>query len=205
VSHSADAEDFIVAEWVDALADAGVADDQYHLITCPGAATPEYPKAVSFARHHNVIAHKGDGEIVTTPEKFAEAAQHAAINRGATYEDWDEDDPVAIARLAGLLRHEIEHGIQRDTCTNSFALYDLTEAVIRHAVQDGRNYRELFHLQPVEWDADAAASMFLRAHPVHHTVVPDLLAGVDTYLVRSELPPVSPATSPSSTACARHS
>jgi hypothetical protein len=126
---------------------------------------------------------------VTTAAKLAEAAQHGAVNRVATYEDWDEDDPVAVARLAGLLRHEIEHGIQRDMCANSFALYDLTDAIIRHAVQDGRNYRELFHLQPVEWDADASASMFLRRHPAHSAVVRDLLENVDTYLVRSELPP----------------
>lgn len=111
------------------------------------------------------------------------------MNRVATFEDWDEDDPVELARLAGLLRHEIEHGRQRDECSSSFALYDLTEAVIRHAVQDGKNYRELLHLQPVEWDADAAASQYLRQHPAHQQSVAALLNDSDSYLVRSELPP----------------
>jgi hypothetical protein len=188
MSHSADADDFILAQWRDVLADAGVAESEYHLITCPGAPTPENPKAVSFARDYAVTA----GPIVSTPAKLAEAAQHAAVNRVATFEDWDEDNAVDVARLAGLLRHEIEHGIQRDMCANSFALYDLTDAIIRHAIQDGHNYRELFHLQPVEWDADAAASTFLHSHQVHRAVVSDLLEGVDTYLVRSQLAPGDP-------------
>lgn len=189
MSHSANADEFIVAEWRAALSDAGVNENDFHLIICPGAPTPDHPKAVSFARHHVVTTAESDGEIIATQAKLDEAAQHDAVNRVATFEDWDEDDPVEMARLAGLLRHEIEHGRQRDDCPNSFDLYDLTAAIIRHAVQDGRNFRELFHLQPVEWDADAAASMYLRGHPVHQTSVSDLLDGADTYLVRSELPP----------------
>ena len=189
MSHSANAEDFIIAEWLSALADARVSENDFHLITCPGAPIVDRPKAVSYRRYHAVTSAKSDGEIVVTQQKLDEAAQHAAVNRVATYEDWDDDDQIEVARLAGLLRHEIEHGRQRDSCQNSFELYDLTEAIIRHAVQDGRSYRELFHLQPVEWDADAAASMYLRSHPVHAVSVPNLLDGPDTYLVRSELPP----------------
>lgn len=189
MSHSPNTEEFIVAEWRSALVDAGVSENDFHLISCAGGPTPDRPQAVSFARHYVVTASESDGEIVATQEKLGEAVQHAALNRVATYEDWDEDDPVEMARLAGLLRHEIEHGKQRDDCQNAFELYDLTAACLRHAVQNGRNYRELFHLQPVEWDADAAASMYLRAHPIHRSSVPDLLNGPEAYLVRSELPP----------------
>lgn len=208
MSHSADADEFILAEWRAALSDASVLESDFHLITCPGAPTPDRPKAVSFERHHVVTTSEDDGEIIATQTKLDEAAHHAAVNRVATFEDWDEDDPVELARLAGLLRHEIEHGRQRDACQNAFGLYDLTDAVIRHAVQDGRNHRELFHLQPVEWDADAAASMYLRAHPDHRRRCP--ICSTDktpTSFARSSRPatptPLSPAPSGFSTAFAR--
>ncbi len=190
MSHSPDAEDFIVAQWEAALNDARVSPADYHLITCPGAPVPDHAPAVSFRRGH--VVDGSEGGIVVTADKLLEAEQYAQLNRVATFEDWDEDDPVAMAFLAGLLRHEIEHGIQRDKCPNSFELYDLTEAVIRHAVQDTHNWRELINTQPIEWDANAAASMYLRHHTVHQAAVPDLLAGPHTFLVRSELGPGDP-------------
>lgn len=83
----------------------------------------------------------------------------------------------------------------------------LTEAVIRHAVQDTLNWRHLINTQPVDWDANAAASMYLRNHPVHKAAVATLLAGPDTFLVRSSCHRAIPrrsslARSPTFTACA---
>jgi hypothetical protein len=46
MSHSPDADGFIVEEWRAAIADAGVAEVDFHLITCPGAAVTGQVKAV---------------------------------------------------------------------------------------------------------------------------------------------------------------
>jgi hypothetical protein len=194
MSHSPHADPFIVSAWEDALKDAAVAETDYHLITCPGAATDGWPKAVSFPRHDLLLGASQEGGIVVGQAKLAEANQYAELNRVATFADWDEHDPVRLALLAGLLRHEIEHGRQHDLCPNSFALYGATNAIIDLAVGDDNNRRALFHTQPVEWDANAAASIYLRHHPVHQQAVVDLLDSPDTFLVRSQLDPGDPQT-----------
>jgi hypothetical protein len=190
--HSPDADPFIVSAWQDALQDAAADDADYYLVTCAGAATQGAPKAVSFRRGKLLDGDVSEGGIVVGSAKLDEANAHAGLNRVATFEHWEEDDPLPLAVLAGLLRHEIEHGRQRDLCPNSFALYELTDAIIELAVGDKESRRALFHSQPVEWDANAAASRYLRHHPVHQAVVPELLAGRDTYLVRSAVDPGDP-------------
>jgi hypothetical protein len=49
---------------------------------------------------------------------------------------------------------------------------------------------------PIEWDANAAASQYLRKHARHHRQVRALHESRDSYLVRSELPASDPTTLP---------
>jgi hypothetical protein len=115
MSVSPDAAEFIVAEWLAALADAGVADPDHHLIVCAGAPLPGRVKAVSFDPGKELTGDPGEGGVVVEPEKLAEAnaPENLFRYRVAVFRDFDPKDPVEVAFLAGLLRHEIEHCKQR--------------------------------------------------------------------------------------------
>jgi hypothetical protein len=115
VSHSPDAEDFVVAEWRAALDDAGVAEADYHLITCPGAAVTGHAKAVSFDPRLVLYGDEDEGGVVVQPPKIAEANANENVwrHRIAVLEDIDADDVEELAFLSGVVRHEIEHAKQR--------------------------------------------------------------------------------------------
>lgn len=184
VSHSPDAEDFVVAEWRAALNDAGVAEADYHLITCPGAAVTGHAKAVSFDPGLVLYGDEDEGGVVVQPPKIAEANANENVwrHRIAVLEDIDPDDVEELAFLSAVLRHEIEHAKQRTISREAFGLYELVDDVVRLvAVGDASRYRELINASPIEADANAAASTFVRSR--HPQAVAGLLAGPDKYLV----------------------
>jgi hypothetical protein len=195
VSHSPDAEDFVVGEWRAALQDAGVAEDDFHLITCPGAAVSGHPKAASFDKGEVFYGHEDEGGLVVRPDKLAEANDEANRwrHRVAIYEDIDDEDVVERAYLAGLLRHEIEHGKQRDAEHEVFGLIKIVALACRKVpTGNGEHHRDLVNASPIESDANAAASAFVRQR--YPEAVDELLAGSDHYLVDATAPPTNPRT-----------
>jgi hypothetical protein len=104
VSHSPDAEDFVVAEWRAALNDAGVAEADYQLITCPGAAVTGHAKAVSFDPGLVLYGDEDEGGVVVQPPKIAEANANENVwrHRIAVLEDIDADDVEELAFLSGF-------------------------------------------------------------------------------------------------------
>jgi hypothetical protein len=195
MSHSPDAEDFVVEEWRSALADAGVDEDDYHLITCPDAAVTGHAKAVEFDKGRILYGDEEEGGIVVQPEKLPEANDAANLyrHRIAAYEDVDDEDEVERAYLAGVLRHEIEHTEQRDIAPEAFGLRNVVDLACRKvAAGDGKRYRDLINRSPMESDANAAASPFVRRRYPHS--VEKLLAGPDHYLVDATEPPGHPQT-----------
>jgi len=190
MSVSPDAEDLIVAEWHAALADAEADDRDYHLIVCAGAAVTGHPKGVSYHRGQKLTGSPDEGGIVVEADKLAEANASTNLSRYrvAVLEDIDPNDRVEVAFLAGVLRHEIEHCKQRAAGTQAFELYGLVDEVIDLVCGDDKECgRVLFNSQPIEADAHAAASAYLRRR--YSDAVPALLAGEDRFLAASTEPP----------------
>ena len=195
VSHSPDADDFIVTEWRAALKDAGVNEADFYLITCPGAAVTGSAKAVSFEQGQVLYGYDDEGGVVVQQDKLAEANDNQNLYRDriAVYEDVDPGDEVELAKLAGLLRHELEHPHQRALAPEAFALKDLVEKVAAHVADgDDDRYREIINEWPLEADANAAASAFIRKR--YPNAVGPLLLGPDRYLVATTEAPGDPKT-----------
>jgi hypothetical protein len=193
MSVSEDAEDFVVAEWQAALADAEADDSDYHLIVCAGAAVTGHPKGVSFRRGWTLTGAGDEGGIVVEPAKIAEANAPANVSRHrvAVLEDVDAEDETEVAFLAGVLRHEIEHCTQREVAADAFDLYGLVDDVVQTVcATDESCIRDLFNAQPIEADAHAASSAYLRRR--YPDAVPALLTGADKYLAQATEPPGEP-------------
>jgi hypothetical protein len=184
VSISTDAEEFVVAEWRAAIAHAQVDESDFHLITCPGAPVHGEVKGVHFERGDILCGDAREGGIVVQQPKIDEANADENLwrHRIAVYEDIDPDDDVELAYLAGLLRHEIEHGKQRMAAPEAFGLYELTRDICGlSAGNDAKLARQLFADSPIEADANAAASAHIRER--YPAAVEELAQGPDSLLV----------------------
>lgn len=195
MSHSADADDVLIQEWRAALAHAGVAEANFHLIACPGAAVTGNAKAVSFEKGLELRGEDEEGGIVVQPHKIDEANHPANFwrHRVAVFEDVDGEDPDDRAYIAGVLRHEIEHAKQRDAAPEAFGLYDVVDTACAHAAgEDAARYRDLINASPIEADANAAAAQHLRQR--HPSAAEQLAAGPDHYLIDQTANPGNPHT-----------
>ena len=190
---SEDAEDFIVAEWHAALVDAGLDDGDVHLVVCSGAALAGPPKGASYNRGDALTgAPDADGIVVTT-EKLAEAnaPENLSRYRVAVLEDIDPDDPVEVAFLAAVMRHELEHCRQWEAGSQASELYGLVDKVTRLVCgDDEERCSELINIQPIEGDANAASSAYLRRR--YPDAIPALAAGDDHFLADRVDPPGQP-------------
>jgi hypothetical protein len=193
MSVSEDAEDFIVALWHDALADAGVDDGDVHLVVCAGAAGPGPTTGASYNRGDALPGSLDADGIVVTPEKLAEA--HAPQNRSryrvAVLEDVDPDDPEQVAFLAAVMRHELEHCKQWQAGSEASKLYGLVTQVIDHVADGDQELAgRLFNMQPIEADANAASSEYLRRK--YPDAIAALAAGDNHFLADQIEPPGRP-------------
>jgi hypothetical protein len=190
---SKDAEDFIVAEWHAALADAGFDDRDVHLVVCAGAPVTESPKGVSYNRGDELKgAREADG-IVVAAQKLSEAnaPENVSRYRVAVLEDFDQDDPVELALIAAIMRHELEHCRQWEAGSQASELYGLVDEVIACVCGDDEERRgELTNTQPIEADANAASSKHLRGR--YPNAIPALAAGEDHFLADRVNPPGPP-------------
>lgn len=194
MSYSRDAELFIVREWRAALKDADVNEGDYHLIVCPGASASGYGQAVTLPKGLALTGAEDSDHIIASEEKISEANHRHNIDRHriACYEDLDPDHPEELAYLAAVLRHEIEHGKQRDALGAIVGhLADLSDDISRELDDlGGGAYRDLRNSAPVEADANAASSSFVRHR---YPDGADVLAkGDNGYLVEAMTSPGDP-------------
>ena len=181
--------------WDLVLARAGVDPDRFHLLPVPGAAVAGYNKAACYPPGELLVDDPDDllrGELL----REANAPEHRANHRIAIYEDINPEDDQAMAVLLGKLRHEVRHAEQRDACGQ--ALFDLDELageLCSYKVGGLPGGAFMYHLKPVEADANAAAAELLRSEGVQDLV----LASSDAVLARSNTPPGDLADLPAKT------
>ncbi len=111
VSENADPP--LVDAWRVALAHAGLDENDFYVLACPGTVVEGYAKAASYEP-----GVEQDEDDLLTGEVLAEAndPEHRMKHRVAVFDDVDWDDPVKVAVLTATLRHEIEHARQRVAC-----------------------------------------------------------------------------------------
>lgn len=187
MSISPDAEPFIAAIWERVLGHAAVDPERFHLLPVAGAAVRGCNQAACYPPGNELYDEPEDllrGAILNE----ANLSEHRHKHRIAIYEDIDEDDPLAVAVMAAKLRHEVRHGEQREVCGNRlFALDELADMLVGWKVGGLPGGAALYHLKPVESDANAASARYLRT--CHGDVVDELLDGPDGVLARSNTLP----------------
>lgn len=183
---SANAELPLIDAWGVALAHAGLNDDDFYLLSCPGAVLDGYAKAASYEPG---TTPKADdllsGEVLVE----ANEPEHLVKHRVAVFEDADWDNPVNTAIMTATLRHEIEHARQRMVCGK--VLFDVdqyADDVISYKAGGLPGSNVLYNLKPVEQDANAAAAMLLTAL-FDLSIVEAVLESPDASLARSLIPP----------------
>lgn len=187
MSASATTPAFMEEQWHLALAHAGVNVDAFHLLPVPGTAPAGGNKAACYPAGEELFDVEGDLVRGSVLEE-ANAPERRGQIRIAIYDDVDPDDPVAIAELGAVLRHEIRHGEQRQVCGDAlFDLDRLADDIISLKVGDRSDDGGLYRAKPTELDANASASQFLYSE--HAAVVDQILAGDDAILAISNTPP----------------
>ncbi|WP_445152447.1 hypothetical protein [Baekduia sp. Peel2402] len=192
MAHQLTATDALVDLWHDVVDQAGVDEDRFMLLAVSGDPEHGGAKAAWFWPRLRVYAHHN----VLTPGAAKEANQPANLRRHrvAIYSDFDAEDPVAAARIAAMLRHEVRHAQQFDACGKElFELDHILEEVSERAAPGASNARDLYWAKPIELDANRAAAMYLRDRR------PDTIAGIltmddDTILARETTAPGDPST-----------
>jgi hypothetical protein len=192
------AEPFIIEAWALALDHAGLDDDDFYLLACPGTVVEEYPKGISYEPE---TEREQDDFLSGAVLVDANEPAHRAKHRVAVFEDVDQDDPVALAILTATLRHEIEHGRQRMACGGAlFAVDQYADDAIGFKAGGLPGSRVLYNFKPVEQDANAAAAMLLTDH-FEPEIVTAVLESSDAMLARSLTPPGRPESLVARTVC----
>jgi len=151
------------AIWDQVVRASGVDASHVHLLPIPGAAVRGFNQAACYPPGEFLV---GDPEDLVRGEMLVEANldEHREKHRIAIYEDVDPEDPVAIAVLAAKLRHELRHAEQRETCGEElFALDELAGMLVSWKAGGLPRSTGLYHLKPIEMDANAASAVFLQA------------------------------------------
>jgi hypothetical protein len=180
-------------EWAAALGDARLDAADVCLVLMVGPRPP----TARFAIWHEPGEHIVPG-LDVTPDA-ADRANEASckpLHRVLLWSDFPATE-VGVAMLAGFMRHELEHARQWNALGYTiFELDDLlTDVVLQKTGNVGGpgGVGGYYNFKPVEQDANAAASMYLRQR--YPNRVHGLLADNDSSaLVRSETPPEDTAT-----------
>jgi len=118
----------------------------------------------------------------------ANLPEHRKKHRIAIYEDVNPDDPIGVATMAAKLRHELRHAEQRDACGEElFSLDELAGQLVSWKAGGLPCGGSLYHLKPIEVDANAASAMFLRES--YADDVEAILKGENGVLARSNTAP----------------
>jgi hypothetical protein len=190
MSVSANASEAMVGQWRAALADAGLTEDQVHLIVVPGLPGPRTPKAITYVAGVEIREDLPE-EAILSGEALREANSPACIDkvRVAIFAGYPEDEPVDLAIMAGKLRHELRH-VEHRLSPVAAELYELEFLTFEVAERKARGLADgavLYTQIPTELDANAAAARFLRRQ--HPLAVDGVLRTKDAVLARSTTPP----------------
>lgn len=157
---SPDTEPFIEREWDAAVAASGADPDNLYLLPVSGTPVANMPEAVTYWP-----GLRSEEDDFLLGEKLAEANSPGVRERHriAIFEDVDEGDPLAVAILAGKLRHELRHAEQWEACGEVlFELDALLDSVVLWKVGGLTGGALYYTVKPIEMDANAAAAVFLR-------------------------------------------
>lgn len=157
--------------WRQAVEHAGVAEEGLHLLA--GIGDP--------ITHPEPSVHLKPGMVLACVE-WQEMFNEAALNEANDPTNLDRhriglrcdrpwDTPLARFIALGLLRHEIEHGLQYwgSDAADRYGLTDIADAIAR--TKDGPEGNRYYRLTPAERGANAAAASLLRP-----TVSPEVAA-----------------------------
>jgi hypothetical protein len=196
---SAETEPFALDVWNEAVLASGLDPLRVHLLPVPGAAVADHNKAACYPPHIDLIDEPHDllrGAMLTE----ANLSEHRDKHRIAIYEDVDADNPQAVAIMAATLRHELRHVEQRERWSGDlFALDELAGQLVTWKVGGLPKGAPLYHLKPIELDANAASALFLREH--YPDQLQAILESEDGVLARSNTPPGSLDDLPAKTVC----
>lgn len=187
MSVSPKTEPFVQVAWDKAVASSGLDPAQLHLLPVPGAAVQGTNKAACYPQDKVLVDDPDDllhGEMLVE----ANLPENRPKHRIAIYEDVDESDPVAVAIMAGTLRHELRHAEQHEVCAEALRQLDeLADCIVSWKVGGLPGSALLYNFKPTEVDANAASAMFLREFYLDQ--VEAILDGDDAALARSNTPP----------------
>jgi hypothetical protein len=179
----------MVPEWRAALADSGLAEEQVYLLSLEGRLPDGRPKAAIYPAGRTL--HEDDPEDIIFGGAVAEANEPGVIwkQRIAIFTGFDARDPLEVALVAAVLRHELRHAEQRLSRGGRelFALDELADETLNQKMADREGDRALYHFKPTEMDADDAAATFLGLR--HPDQVAPMLESFDSPLARSKTPP----------------
>lgn len=185
------------AVWGEVVQSTGFKPDDVHLLPVLGAAVHGHNQAASYPPGWELVEEAHD---LLRGARLDEANLPEHINkyRVAIYEDVDAEDPLALAILAGKLRHELRHAEQQEAAGEDFRqLNEYARDVVQWTVKDSDNGGKLYHLMPSEQDANAASARFLRDR--YADEVEEILDGEDAVLARTTHPPGNPSCVPANT------
>ncbi len=189
----------MLSAWDDVVRVSGLDPSRVHLLPVPGAAVADHNKAACYPPHIDLqdephdLLHGAMLEEANLPE-------HRDKHRIAIYEDIDGDDPLAVAIMAGTLRHELRHAEQREAWGGDlFALDELADQLVSWKVGGLPKAAFLYHAKPIELDANAASALYLRER--YPTQLRAILDSEDGVLARSNIPPGALDDLPTKTVC----
>ena len=177
-------------EWLAALADAEIDPDAALLCCFPSSDCCGY-NAHTWLRSIPIVPHD-DLRDVTPALHDMNDDECIDAYRVALWTD------RRIEGIAALLRHELEHGRQLDAHRQPLVdLYALSIDVLNERVAGLAGGGLLYQMIPMEFDANAAASVFVRARFGSERVNRLLTAkDVDSAAFRSLVPPPEVGTLP---------
>ena len=175
----------LLRAWALVLADAGFDADDAHLFLLPGAQSATGYRAMMWPPGKWVF---GDTEDEVELPHHA-AADSEALQCKVRVEFWTENRSLEGA--TAILRHELEHAVQvRDSASNLDCLY---ERAVEVAADYGRAHPEEgdpYQAIPMERDANATASRFVRQAYGDHVIDALVAAGdPDIAALRRQEPP----------------
>ena len=177
----------IVAAWRAALDHAGLRDDHFHLIVCPGSPRAgNAPKAAWYEPGETLSKDK----ILTgaTLEEANEPA-HSGRHRIAAFEPVDGSNEMEVATLEARLRHEIEHARQYMRWGEELLTLNSVIDDLARCYGGERGYEAFYNAKPSERDAHAAAALLLRDRHGREVSAQILDTDSDWELAMARMPP----------------
>lgn len=146
------------AVWLAALADAELAPSEAMVYPMAGRQSTNGFVARHWLRRRPIDPSSESPELESTIEQMNDEACLDAY-RVAIWAD------RSLEGIAALLRHELEHARQLDAHGKQLlGLYEVAEDVLKEHVGGLKGGALLYQMIPVEFDANSASAVFVRAY-----------------------------------------